>query len=174
MYYYWYHRYFDEAGEEINSKLPIAFVLRAIIVVALFNAFKQPLIILLILPLSIIGVTVGLLVTDKPFGFMALLGVLSLFGMLIKNAVVLLDHIDVEIREGASPYLAVVNSSITRMRPVLMASFTTVLGMIPLISDPLYGPMAVAIMSGLSFATILTLIVVPVLYTMFFRIDVNA
>jgi multidrug efflux pump subunit AcrB len=105
---------------------------------------------------------------------MALLGVLSLFGMLIKNAVVLLDHIDVEIREGASPYLAVVNSSITRMRPVLMASFATVLGMIPLISDPLYGPMAVAIMSGLSFATVLTLIVVPVLYTMFFRIDVSA
>jgi len=163
-----------EAGEEINSKLPIAFVLMAIIVVALFNAFRQPLIILLILPLSIIGVTVGLLATNKPFGFMALLGVLSLFGMLIKNAVVLLDQIDVERREGTSPYLAVINSSISRMRPVLMASFTTVLGMIPLLPDPLYGAMAVAIMSGLSFATVLTLIVVPVLYTMFFRIDVNA
>jgi len=90
--------------------------------------------------------------------------------MLIKNAVVLLDQIDVERREGTSPYLAVINSSISRMRPVLMASFTTVLGMIPLLADPLYGAMAVAIMSGLSFATVLTLIVVPVLYTMFFGI----
>jgi multidrug efflux pump subunit AcrB len=141
------------------------------IIVCLFNAFRQPIIILLTIPLALVGITVGLLVTGMPFGFMALLGVMSLFGMLVKNAVVLLDQIDISIAEGVQPYQAVVESSISRMRPVLMASFTTVFGMIPLVSDRLFGAMAVTIMFGLSFATVLTLLVVPMLYTVFFRIS---
>ncbi len=161
----------QESNEALGEQMPAAFVLMAFVVVALFNAFRQPLIIVLTLPLSIIGVTVGLLVFDKPFGFMALLGLLSLFGMLIKNSVVLLDQIEMEIASGMPRYRAVTSSAVSRMRPVLMASFTTVLGMIPLLSDRLFGPMAVTIMSGLSFATVLTLIVVPVLYTLFFRIS---
>ncbi len=161
----------EKAGEAVYSQLPIAFLVMAFAIVALFNGFRQPLIIVLILPLSLIGVSAGLLTTGQPFGFMALLGVLSLFGMLIKNAVVLLKQIDSTIGEGTNPYHAVVDSSISRMRPVMMASFTTVLGMIPLLTDRLYASMAVAIMFGLTFATVLTLIVVPVLYTMFFRIS---
>jgi multidrug efflux pump subunit AcrB len=168
---------FDEdqkAGTAVYSQLPIAFLIMAFAIVALFNGFRQPLIIVLILPLSLIGVAAGLLMTGKPFGFMALLGVLSLFGMLIKNAVVLLNQIDLEMHEGVAPYQAVITASISRMRPVLMATLTTVLGMIPLVNDPLHGSMAVAIMFGLTFATILTLIMVPVLYTIVFGISTRA
>jgi multidrug efflux pump subunit AcrB len=160
----------EKSSDAVYSQLPIAFLIMAFVIVALFNSFRQPVIIVLVLPLALVGVTAGLLITGKPFGFMALLGVLSLFGMLIKNAVVLLHQIDLNIREGAHPYLAVMDSSVSRMRPVLMATFTTVLGMIPLLTDPLYVSMAVAIMFGLTFATVLTLIIVPVLYTLFFKI----
>lgn len=159
-----------EAQGMVFSRLPIALLLMALIVVALFNAFRQPLIILLVLPLSMVGITAGLLLTRSPFGFLALLGALSLFGMLIKNAVVLLDQIDAEIRDGKDPYLAVVESSVSRMRPVMMASLTTVVGMFPLIWDTLFNTMAITIMSGLTFATVLTLFIVPVLYAIFFRI----
>ncbi len=164
------HEDSTEAQATVFSKTPIAAILMALIVVALFNAFRQPLIILLVLPLSVIGITAGLLLTGQSFGFMALLGAMSLFGMLIKNAVVLLDQIDSEIREEKPPYAAVVDSSISRLRPVTMASLTTVVGMAPLLTDPLFNTMAITIMFGLSFATILTLFVVPVLYVIFFRI----
>jgi multidrug efflux pump subunit AcrB len=116
---------------------------------------------------------VGLLSASQPFGFMALLGLLSLIGMLIKNAVVLIDQIDLKIREGKGKYLAVLDSSASRMRPVMMAAATTVLGMTPLVLDAFYVSMAVTIMFGLTFAAILTLIVVPTLYSIFFRIDRN-
>ena len=164
------HENSSKAEKMVLSKMPIAIILMALIVVGLFNAFRQPLIILLVLPFSIIGITAGLLLTDQPFGFMALLGAMSLMGMLIKNAVVLLDQIDIEIREGKNPYHAVVDSSVSRMRPVTMASLTTVVGMFPLLTDPLFNTMAITIMFGLSFATVLTLFVVPVLYVIFFRI----
>jgi len=164
------HEKSEESQGMVFSRLPIALLLMALIVVALFNAFRQPLIILLVLPLSMIGITAGLLLTGAPFGFLALLGALSLFGMLIKNAVVLLDQIDAEIREGKEPYHAVVESSVSRMRPVMMASLTTVVGMFPLIWDTLFNTMAITIMSGLTFATLLTLFIVPVLYVIFFRI----
>ncbi|MCK5802013.1 MAG: efflux RND transporter permease subunit, partial [Lentisphaeria bacterium] len=129
-----------------------------------------PLIIFLCLPLSIIGVTAGLLLFKLPFGFMAILGFLGLSGMLIKNAIVLIDEIEQEITAGKDPYQAVLDSSVSRMRPVIMASGTTVLGMAPLIRDAFYAVMAATIMSGLVAATVLTLIVVPVLYCIFFRI----
>ncbi len=165
------HEDSTEAQSMVLSKLPAAAILMALIVVALFNSFRQPLIILLVLPLSIIGITAGLLLTGQPFGFMALLGAMSLFGMLIKNAVVLLDQIDMEIREGKPAYDAVVDSSVSRMRPVTMASLTTVVGMFPLLTDPLFNTMAITIMFGLSFATVLTLLIVPVLYVILFRIQ---
>ncbi|NLS91846.1 MAG: efflux RND transporter permease subunit [Planctomycetaceae bacterium] len=164
------HEDSSEAQSMVFSRLPVAAILMSLIVVFLFNSFRQPLIILLVLPLSVIGITAGLLLTGQPFGFMALLGAMSLFGMLIKNAVVLLDQIDIEIREGKPPYQAVVDSSVSRMRPVTMASLTTVVGMFPLLTDPLFNTMAITIMFGLSFATVLTLFVVPVLYAAFFGI----
>ena len=108
--------------------------------------------------------------TKQPFGFMALLGMLSLSGMLIKNSIVLIDETDGLIREGMDPYEAVVQAGVSRSRPVAMAALTTMLGMIPLFSDAFFVAMAVTIVFGLGFATVLTLLVVPVLYAVFFRI----
>lgn len=159
-----------EAQEGLNRMLPLSLILMVTILVVLFSAIRQPVIIILCLPLAIIGVTAGLLITGQPFSFMALLGFLSLTGMLIKNAIVLIDQIDLEIREGKEPFNAIIDSAVSRMRPVMMASMTTVLGMVPLIWDVLFAPMAATIMFGLTFATILTLVIVPVLYALFFRI----
>ncbi len=150
--------------------LPIFLGMMVLIVVFLFNAVRQPLIIWLTVPLALIGVTVGLLLFKQPFGFMALLGLLSLSGMLIKNAIVLIDQIDTEIAGGKDPFQGVVDSGVSRLNPVMMASLTTILGMVPLLQDAFFISMAVTIMFGLLFATILTLLVVPVLYTIFFRI----
>ena len=141
-----------------------------LIVIFIFNAVRQPLIIWLTVPLSLIGVTVGLLTFKQPFGFMALLGLMSLSGMLIKNAIVLIDEIDTQIRGGKEGFDAVVMSGVSRMRPVMMAALTTILGMIPLLGDAFFISMAVTIMFGLGFATVLTLVFVPVLYTIFFKI----
>lgn len=139
-------------------------------VVMLFNAVRQPLIIFLTVPLALIGVSAGLLAFGQPFGFMALLGMLSLSGMLIKNAIVLIDQIDLEIGEGKDRFEAIIDSGVSRLRPVSMAALTTILGMIPLLADAFFISMAVTITVGLAFATVLTLIFVPVLYTILFRI----
>jgi multidrug efflux pump subunit AcrB len=149
--------------------LPISIMILATIM--LFNNLRNPLIIWLTVPLAIIGVTSGLLITGEPFGFMALLGFLSLSGMLIKNGVVLLDQIKIELEGGKEAYQAIIDASISRIRPVTMAAATTILGMIPLVADAFFSAMAVTVMSGLAFATVLTLIVVPVLYAMFHKIQ---
>jgi len=143
-------------------------------VIFLFNAFRQPLIIWLTVPLSMIGVTAGLLLLNQPFGFMALLGLMSLSGMLIKNAIVLIDQIDLEIREGKDRFRSIVDSGVSRMRPVLLAALTTMMGMIPLFQDGFFVAMAVTIVFGLGFASVLTLIFVPVLYATFFKVEYAA
>lgn len=167
---------YEESGDA-NSKLmanvPLAFAIMFFISVMLFNSLRHPLIIFLGLPMALIGVVAGLLTAGQPFGFMAMLGFLSLSGMLIKNEIVLLDQINLEIAAGKEPYQAVVDSAVSRVRPVCMAAFTTVLGMIPLVWDAFFAAMAVTIMAGLTFATALTLVVVPVLYCVFFRIKQN-
>jgi multidrug efflux pump subunit AcrB len=150
--------------------LPIFFGLMILIVVLLFNSIKKTFVIWLTAPLAIIGVTAGLLLTGQPFGFMALLGFLSLIGMLIKNAIVLVEEIGRQIETGKNRFHSVVDSGVARMRPVMMAAATTILGMIPLLMDAFFVSMAVTIMAGLLVATVLTLIVVPVLYAIFFRI----
>ena len=142
-----------------------------LVVIFLFNAFRQPLIIWLSVPLSLIGVTAGLLIFKQPFGFMALLGLMSLAGMQIKNAIVLIDQIDIELKGGKEPFQAILDSGVSRMRPVSMAALTTILGMAPLIQDAFFISMAVTIMFGLLGATVLTLVVVPVMYAAFFRIE---
>lgn len=141
-----------------------------LVVICLFNSIRQPVVIFLTVPLAAIGVTAGLLITDQPFGFMALLGFMSLAGLLIKNAIVLIDEINLQISEGKDRFVAIVDSGVSRVRPVSMAALTTVLGMVPLLADAFFVAMAVTIMFGLAFATVLTLIVVPVLYACFFRI----
>ena len=144
-----------------------------IISVLLFGKARQPLIIWLIVPMAVVGVVAGLLIADLPFGFMSLLGFLSLFGMLIKNAIVLLEEIDLQIAEGKEKALAIVEASLSRLRPVSLAAITTILGVMPLILDPFFADMSVTIMGGLAFATILTMIAVPVLYSVLYKIKVD-
>lgn len=168
------HKNSKDANENISKFLPLAFLLMVIIIMMLFNNFRQPIIILTILPLAFIGVSYGLWITGKPFGFMAVLGTLGLMGMMIKNAVVLLDQINLDIRNGKDILLAIIDSAVSRMRPVIMASFTTILGMIPLIPDELFGGMAVAIMFGLLIGSIITLIIVPVLYALFYKVSTKS
>ncbi len=164
------HENSRDAQAAVMKFVPLSFLLMVMLLVMLFNSFRQPVILLLTLTLSIIGVTLGLLLLGQPFSFVALLGLLSLAGMLLKNGIVLLDQVNLEIREGKHPYEAVVHSTITRIRPVMMAAMTTVLGMFPLIFDDFFAPLAVTIMFGLTFATLLTLLVVPVLYCIFFNL----
>ncbi|WP_462160384.1 efflux RND transporter permease subunit [Pseudoalteromonas maricaloris] len=161
----------SKAKKAIFGSLPIGYLAMFMITVLLFNSVKKPLVIWSTVPLAIIGVTAGLVLLQAPFSFMALLGLLSLSGMLIKNGIVLMDQINIEIDSGKSPYQAVFDSGVSRVRPVSMAAITTILGMIPLLFDVFFQSMAVTIMFGLGFATILTLIVLPVLHCVYFGIE---
>ena len=163
-----------DARAALAQPLPYVLALMVFIVVCLFNSIRTTLLIWLIMPLVIIGVTTGLLLTGMPFGFMALLGVLALGGELIKNQIVVLSKILTESDKGKTPYQAILDGGISKMRPVCMVVLTTVLGMIPLLVDPFFGAMAVCIMFGLSFAAVLSLIVTPVLYAIFFGIHEDA
>jgi multidrug efflux pump subunit AcrB len=160
-----------DARTALAKPLPMALTLMVFIVVCLFNSIRTTLVIWLAVPLCIIGVTAGLLLTGQPFGFMALLGVLSLGGEQIKNSIVLLDKVHSEIGRGKAPFQAILDGSVSKLRPVLMVAITTVLGMIPLLQDAFFAAMAVSLMFGLLFACVLTMIFVPVLYAIFFRID---
>jgi multidrug efflux pump subunit AcrB len=164
------HEDSGDARAALARPLPYVLALMVLIVVCLFNSFRTTLLIWLIMPLAIIGVTVGLLLTGQPFGFMALLGVLALGGELIKNQIVVLSKIDTEIAGGKTHYQALLDGGTAKMRPVCMVVITTVLGMIPLLKDPFFGAMAVCIMFGLSFAAVLSLIVTPVLYAIFYNV----
>lgn len=148
-----------------------AVILMFFIIVVLFNSIKPAAIIFLTIPLAVIGITFGLLTTNTAFGFMALLGALSLAGMMIKNAIVLIDEIKLNVNEKhQSMYDAIINAGVSRLRPVALAAATTVLGVMPLIQDVFWVSMAITIMVGLAFGTILTMIVVPVLYSMFYKV----
>lgn len=163
-----------EDAKEANEKLAPSFlplaVAMAFIVLMLFDSVKKTLVIVLTLPLIVVGVVAGLLTFGQPFGFMALLGFLSLVGMQVKNAIVLMDEIGANQARGLGAYQAVVEAGVSRLRPVANASLTTVLGMIPLLTDAFYVAMAVTIMVGLAFATVLTMVVIPVNYALVFRV----
>lgn len=160
----------NEAQKALGGGLPLGFLVMFLISVLLFGQVRQPLIIWLIVPMAIVGVVAGLLVADMPFGFMSLLGFLSLFGMLIKNSIVLLEEIDMQIKEGKPPLQGLIEACVSRLRPVSLAAITTILGVMPLLFDPFFADMSVTIMSGLAFATILTLVAIPVFYSLFYRI----
>ncbi|MEX1197175.1 MAG: efflux RND transporter permease subunit [Pseudohongiellaceae bacterium] len=159
-----------EAQASLGAQLPLSFLVMLVISVLLFSRVRQPLIIWLVVPMSVCGVVAGLLLSGLPFSFTALLGFLSLSGMLMKNAIVLVDEIDGQIREGKPGYPAILDASVSRLRPVFLAAATTILGMIPLIADAFFASMAVTIMGGLAFASVLTLVAVPTFYAVFFRI----
>jgi multidrug efflux pump subunit AcrB len=168
----WWGEYRDtnKAQAGIGVSIPFFFAGMVLIVITLFNGLRQAAVIWLTVPLALIGVTFGLLLMQQPFNFTALLGFMSLSGMLIKNAIVLIDQMDLEKREGKEPFQAIMDSGVSRLRPVAMAALTTALGMIPLLFDVFFIAMAVTIIFGLMFATGLTMVVVPVLYAMFFRV----
>ena len=173
--FFWDSQYKDqgEAMEAIAKYFPLAFLMLIVILVALFGNFRQPIIILCILPLSLIGVAVGMLLTGFDFGFFPIAGWLGLLGMIIKNVIVLIDEINIQRREGVPAYTAVIESTVSRTRPVLMAATTTILGMVPLLFDIAFGGMAATIIFGLTFATLLTLFVTPALYILFYRIKIG-
>ncbi len=160
----------EEANAALASTMPIGFGAMILVVFLLFNAVRQPVIIWLTVPLALIGVIWGLAVTGTPFEFMAILATLSLTGMLIKNAIVLIDETDLQIREGKPRLDAVIDAAVSRVRPVILGVVTTVLGVVPLLWDPFFASLSVVIIFGLTFATVLTLIIVPTLYTVFFRV----
>ncbi|MCP5060034.1 MAG: efflux RND transporter permease subunit [bacterium] len=159
-----------DAQAALAGSIPLFVLLMFLIVVVLFNSLRQPTMIFLCVPLALIGVAGGLLLTGQPFGFMALLGFLSLMGMLIKNAIVLIDEIELQKRGDKSEFQAIMDSGVSRLRPVAMAAVTTALGMIPLLPDAFFVAMAVTIIGGLVVATVLTMVLVPVLYAIFFSV----
>ena len=158
------------ANESLGKQLPISLIVMLTISILMFNKVRQPLILWLVVPMSVTGMVLGLLFTGLPFTFTALLGFLSLSGMLMKNAIVLVEEIDQQRAQGVEDYKAVIDGSVSRLRPVVLAAGTTIFGMIPLLPDAFFASMAVTIMGGLAFASILTLVAVPVLYALFFRI----
>lgn len=172
--FFWDSQYKDqkEAMQALTQYFPLAILLLILILVGLFGNFRQPLIIFLILPLSLIGMVFGLLVTGFEFGFFCIAGWLGLLGMIIKNVIVLLDETNIQLRAGATPQQAIIEATVSRARPVLMAALTTVFGSVPLLFDIVFGGMAATIVFGLTFATLLTLFVTPALYAVFYRIKI--
>ena len=160
-----------ESQGELATTIPLGLITMILVVVILFNKIRQPIIIWTVVPLGMIGVTIGLLATGTPMEFMAILGVLSLSGLLIQNSLVLVDHTDNLIKDGMPRFDAIIESAASRLRPVTMGAFTTVLGVIPLYFDAFFKSMTVVIIFGLSFATIITLFITPVLYAMWFNIN---
>ena len=159
-----------ESNANLASTIPLGLLAMVLVVFVLFGTVRQPVVIWLVVPLALIGVVAGLLATDTPMEFMSILGVLSLSGLLLKNAIVLVDQMRVETDRGKPGHAAVIDSVISRVRPVMMGTLTTVLGVAPLFFDAFFQSMAVVLVFGLSFATVLTLVVVPALYALFFRI----
>lgn len=163
---------FESAGEaqaSLGRQMPLAFGTMLLITVLLFGKLRQTAVIWTIVPMAINGVALGLLYANLAFSFTAMLGLLSLSGMLIKNAIVLVEEIDAQKAEGLPQYKAIITASVSRLRPVVLAAGTTILGMLPLLADGFFAAMAVTIMGGLGFASILTLIGVPVLYHTYLR-----
>lgn len=170
--FFWDSQFKDqnEAMQAISKFFPLAFLALIVILVALFGNFRDPAIILCVLPLSLIGVAIGMLLTGFDFGFFPIAGWLGLLGMIIKNVIVLIDEINVQHRSGINLYTSIIEATVSRTRPVLMAATTTILGMVPLLFDVAFGGMAATIIFGLTFATLLTLFVTPSLYAMFYKV----
>ena len=151
------------------QNIPLAIILIIAILIMLFKDYRKPLIIFCCLPLASIGIVLGMLVSGKDFGFVAIVGALGLIGMMIKNGVVLIDEIGLQIASGKPQLQALLDSSSSRFRPVMMASLTTIVGMFPLLTDDMFGSLAVTIMAGLLVGTVITLVFIPVLYALFFK-----
>ncbi len=165
-----------EAQKALSASMPMVLGLIIVLLVAQFNSFRKAAVISLTIPLSFIGAVAGLLMMNAPFGFIVTLGLYSLAGIIINNAIVLIDRINIETELGKSPYQAIVDASMTRLRPITMTTITTIAGLMPLIigKDPLFYGMANVITFGLAIGTLLTLGVVPVLYAAFYNIKTDS
>ena len=160
----------DQSMKYLFQNFPLAIILMIAILIMLFKDYRKPIIIFCCIPMIFVGVVAVMLLTGKVFNFVAIVGTLGLIGMLIKNGIVLMDEITLQINEGVEPITALIDSSQSRLRPVMMASLTTILGMIPLLSDAMFGSLAAAIMGGLLCSTLITLLFIPILYALFFKI----
>ena len=160
----------DRSMKYLFANFPLAIILMIGLLILLFKDYRKPFIIFCTIPMVFVGVILTMLLTGKQFTFVAIVGALGLIGMIIKNGIVLIDEINLELQEGVAPYEALLRSSMSRLRPVMMASLTTVLGMIPLLTDAMFGSLAVTIMGGLLFGTVITLLFIPVLYALCFGI----
>ena len=159
-------------GESIGGLLryvPVTVFIVLLALLLLFNSWKKVCLILVCFPFAICGITPSLLLLGEPFTFMAIVGMMGLVGMMVKNAIVLVDEINrLQTEERLQPYKAVVEATISRVRPVIMASLTTIVGMLPLVRDPMYGSMAITIMGGLTVGTLITLLLLPFFYTVLY------
>ena len=160
----------DQSMKYLFKNFPLAIILMIAILIMLFKDYRKPIIIFCCIPMVVVGVVAVMLLTGKTFNFVAIVGTLGLIGMLIKNGIVLMDEITLQINEGIEPLTALVDSAQSRLRPVSMAALTTILGMIPLLPDAMFGSLAASIMGGLTFGTLITLLFIPVLYALFFHI----
>ena len=152
------------------KNFPLAIILMIAILIMLFKDYRKPIIIFCCLPMILVGVVAVMLLTGKTFNFVAIVGTLGLIGMLIKNGIVLMDEITLQLNQGIEPIMALVDSAQSRLRPVTMAALTPILGMIPLLPDAMFGSLAASIMGGLTFGTLITLLFIPILYALFFHI----
>ncbi|WP_163323355.1 efflux RND transporter permease subunit [Draconibacterium mangrovi] len=160
-----------DASASTLEWMPLTLAIILIVLLILFNSWRQVILILIIIPFVFVGITPTLLLSKSPFTFMAIIGMMGLMGMMVKNAIVLVNEINrLQVEEKVHPYYAVINATISRVTPVLMASLTTIVGMVPLLGDPMYSSMALTIMGGLAVGTVITLLLLPLLYTAFYRI----
>ena len=160
----------DKAQTSVAAALPLMFVITLTVLMIQLQSFSRMFLVLSVAPMGVIGVVAALLLADKPLGFVAILGVLALTGMIARNAVILIDQIHKEQAKGLHPWDAVIEATSIRLRPILLTASAAALGMVPIAPTVFWGPMAYAIMGGLAIATVLTLVFLPALYVTWFRI----
>jgi multidrug efflux pump len=161
-----------KGAASVAKGAPLFLVVVLTLLILQLRSFSRVFLVLLTAPLGLIGVTIALLVFDKPFGFVAMLGTIALSGMIMRNSVILVDQIDQDIASGLAPWQAIVESTIRRFRPIVLTAAAAILAMIPLTRSVFFGPMAVAIMGGLAVATVLTVLLLPSLYALWYRIKI--
>jgi multidrug efflux pump len=161
-----------KGGASVAAGFPLFLIAVVTLLIIQLQSFSRVFLVILTAPLGLIGVTVALLLFDKPFGFVAMLGTIALSGMIMRNSVILIDQIDQDRASGLEAWQAIVESTIRRFRPIVLTAAAAILAMIPLTRSVFFGPMAVAIMGGLAIATLLTVLFLPALYAAWFRVDV--
>jgi multidrug efflux pump subunit AcrB len=159
-----------KAQASINAQMPLAIVTVLVLLMIQLQSFSRVLIVILTAPLGLIGVVAGLLLLHQPFGFVALLGTIAMFGIIMRNSVILIDQIDQDIHAGHSRFEAIVDATVRRFRPITLTAAAAVLGLIPLLRSHFFGPMATALMGGITIATVLTVVFLPALYALWFRV----